>query len=169
MNDLTSPTPLAFSAASFATRARSSSNMDHKLRQVLDGGARASRPGIVARFAACSVISRVTNQPIDGVAKQHFPGDRDLAALITMKTASPPAMTTVPAWGGEYVADHRRRYCDHLLPTVRSRNCARSACPMRSFKALSFRTPMHTPAPSGAFIGENLAIPVAALILSWSR
>ena len=50
--------------------------IDTRLRRILDGTDRIERPGgLVARLCACTVLSRLSRQPLDGFAKQHFRGD----------------------------------------------------------------------------------------------
>jgi hypothetical protein len=145
------------------------SNIDLRTRRMVGPQSVARPAGLVARLAACAVLSRVEKRGIDAVARQHFANDTDLASLITLRTATGPAVTTVPAWAGELVTDVVADIAQNLLPAsvfaqLRARGLSYAFVPGRGL----VRVPMHTPTPSGAFVGESGAIPLAALILGSS-
>jgi hypothetical protein len=74
------------------------SRLDTQMRRLVEPRALPRPGGLVARFAAVGLIARAEKRNGEAVAKQYFPDDRDLAQLITWKSATRPAMTTVAGW-----------------------------------------------------------------------
>ena len=97
---------------------------------------------------------------------QHFRNDLDLAALTQLKTISSPATTTTTAWAGDLVATIIADVADNLLPQTALAQLRALGLQYKFVNGGIARVPMHTPTPSGAFVGEGGPIPVAALILS---
>ena len=140
-------------------------NIQHQVRK-LDQPRTMERPGgLVARFAARSVISRATRQSIDGVAKQHFAADRDLQHLIELRTISGPATTSTTAWAGDLVATVVADIAENLLPASAFSQLRALGLQYMFVDGGVARVPFHNPAASGAFVGESNVIPVGALLL----
>ena len=142
------------------------SNIDHRTRKLVDPPRIARPAGLIARLAAATVMARIERRGIDVIARQNFPNDTDLAALITMRAATGPAMTSQTGWAAELVVDAvmdvaQNLLGDTVLAQLRARGLSYAFVPGRGI----VRVPMHTPTPSGAFIGESGAIPVSAMIL----
>src|SRR4051812_3157590 len=75
-------------------------NIDSRLRKALDPPLQRSG-GLVARHAACALIASVERRDVAAVARQNFGGDRNLANLIELRTAAPPAQVSVSTWAAE--------------------------------------------------------------------
>ena len=141
-------------------------NVQHHVRQLREPQATPRPAGLVARLAACAIISRGTRQALDAVVKQNFPNDRDLAALIELRTATAPAMTGQAGWAAELVGTAVTDVADNLLgdtalAQLRARGLAYGFVPGSGI----VRVPTHTPTPSGAFVPEGGPIPLGALIV----
>ena len=138
------------------------------LRRILDGTDRIERPGgLVARLCACTVLSRLSRQPLDGFAKQHFRGDHELAALIEMKAAVAPASTSVAGWAAELVGTAVADLTSNVLPaSVLSQLRGLSGASYVFVNGAIVRAPSVVPSASARFVLEGG--PISALRFSLS-
>jgi hypothetical protein len=163
MNDLSSDAIGVFRRELRDTRSVVA-NIDHRTRRMVEPRSTERPAGLIARLCACAVLSRTERAPIDDIVRRHFGRDAELAQLIT-RAATGPAMTSGSGWASELVATVVADIADNLLPQSAFSQLRERGLQYMFIDAGLARVPTHSPTPSGQFVAEGGAIPLAALIL----
>jgi hypothetical protein len=143
------------------------SRLDTQVRRLVEPVAIHRPAGLVARYAACTLIALKAKRSPEAIATQHFAADRDLARLIELKAAVTPAMTGVAGWASELAAVVVVDIATNLLPaSALAQLRAASGQDYAFIDGAVARVPVHTPTPSRGFVAEGGAIPVGALIIA---
>jgi hypothetical protein len=139
----------------------------HLLRKISEPSSTARPAGIVSRFAACSLIARVERRDIATVQRQHFRDDRDLASLIELKSAVPPAQSSVAGWASELIATSVADLLDNLLGgSVLTALRAMSGASYVFESGAVVRAPSSAMSASATFVAEGGAIPALQFALT---
>jgi hypothetical protein len=100
------------------------SRLDTQVRRLVEPVAIHRPAGLVARYAACTLIALKAKRSPEAIATQHFAADRDLARLIELKAAVTPAMTGVAGWASELAAVVVVDIATNCCRQARWRSCA---------------------------------------------
>jgi hypothetical protein len=148
MNDFTST--LGLLRREFRDTHAVVSNIDLRTRRMVEPRSIARPGGLVARLCACAVLSRTERVPLDDIVKRHFGRDAELAQLLTMKTATGPAMTSGTGWATELVTDVVMDIVNNLLPDTALAQLTRLGVSYAFTPGGGLvRAPTHQPSPSG--------------------
>jgi hypothetical protein len=137
------------------------SNVDHKLTRLIEGAGASRRDGsLIARIAACRLISKSEGTAAAAVAAKNWPHDYELRAAVA------PAMTSVATWTAELLAVAIQDVTSTLLgPSVFSQLRELSAVSYDPVDGAAVKAPSHQSVPSGGFFGEGQQITVGALLI----
>lgn len=94
------------------------SRLDTQTRKLFEPSAPPRPAGLTARLAACHLIARARHSETETVGRQYFGGDNELAQLITMKSATGPAMSSVAGWAAELSTAATQDVAQNLLPAT---------------------------------------------------
>ncbi len=136
------------------------SNLDYKISRLLSDDDDPRDGSLIARIAACRVLSITEKRRPEAVAAQHWPHDTELRAAVA------PAMTSVSGWSAELLAVAIADVTGSLLgPSVFARLRALSAVSYDMVDGATVRTPTHVSVASGGFFGEGAPINVGSLLI----
>lgn len=138
------------------------SNLDYKLTRLLEGAGKPRRDGsLVARIAACQLLSRSEKCRPAEVAAQYWPHDWQL------KSAVAPARTDTAGWAAELLATVIADINSSLLgPSVFSQLRELSGVSYDMVDGHMVKAPSHLSVASGGFFGEGQPITVGSLLIS---